>query len=324
LTRIPFNKPGVIGREIEYVQEAIARMHISGDGHFTKRVNSMLEEILAAPKVLLTTSCTHALEMAALLLNLKSGDEFIVPSFTFVSTANAFVLRGARPVFADIRPDTLNLDESRLEPLIGSRTRAIVVVHYAGVGCEMEQILRVAAHHGLPVIEDNAHGLMGLYRGTFLGKFGCLSTLSFHETKNFSCGEGGALVSGGEGQRVRIGRAMSRQNVRLAILDEAFRGLDRNLRHKLLARCRKQWIQATLLCVTHDVKSSLDFDQVLVVDAGTVVESGAPGILASSPDSCYARLLEASTTLETAVENCAAWSKYWVENGKIKSLRNRS
>jgi len=137
-------------------------------------------------------------------------------------------------------------------------------------------------------------------------------------------GEGGALVSGGEGQRVRIGRAMSRQNVRLAILDEAFRGLDRNLRHKLLARCRKQWIQATLLCVTHDVKSSLDFDQVLVVDAGTVVESGAPGILASSPDSCYARLLEASTTLETAVENCAAWSKYWVENGKIKSLRNRS
>jgi dTDP-4-amino-4,6-dideoxygalactose transaminase len=194
LTRIPFNKPGVIGREIEYVQEAIARMHISGDGHFTKRVNSMLEEILAAPKVLLTTSCTHALEMAALLLNLNSGDEFIVPSFTFVSTANAFVLRNARPVFADIRPDTLNLDESRLEPLIGSRTRAIVVVHYAGVGCEMEPILRIAARHGVPVIEDNAHGLMGRYWGTFLGKFGCLSTLSFHETKNFSCGEGGALV----------------------------------------------------------------------------------------------------------------------------------
>jgi dTDP-4-amino-4,6-dideoxygalactose transaminase len=149
---------------------------------------------LGAAKVLLTTSCTHALEMTALLLDTRPGDEVIVPSFTFVSTVNAFVLRGARPVFIDIKPDTLNLDETKLERLITSRTRAIVVVHYAGVGCEMDAIMRIAARHGVAVIEDNAHGLFAKYKGKNLGTFGCMATQSFHETKNFTCGEGGALV----------------------------------------------------------------------------------------------------------------------------------
>jgi dTDP-4-amino-4,6-dideoxygalactose transaminase len=144
--------------------------------------------------VLLTTSCTHALEMTALLLNIQAGDEVIFPSFTFVSTVNAFVLRGARPVFCDIRPDTLNLDETKLAGLITPRTKAIVPVHYAGVGCEMDVILEIARQHQLPVVEDNAHGLFGKYKGKYLGTFGCMATQSFHETKNFNCGEGGALL----------------------------------------------------------------------------------------------------------------------------------
>jgi dTDP-4-amino-4,6-dideoxygalactose transaminase len=154
----------------------------------------MLERELGVAKALLTTSCTHALEMAALLLDIKPGDEVIVPSFTFVSTVNAFVLRGATPVFADIRPDTLNLDESGLEELITPRTRAIVPVHYAGIGCEMDTIMELADRHGISVVEDNAHGLFGTYRGRQLGTFGALATQSFHETKNFNCGEGGALL----------------------------------------------------------------------------------------------------------------------------------
>jgi dTDP-4-amino-4,6-dideoxygalactose transaminase len=154
----------------------------------------LLEQQLAIHKALLTTSCTHALEMAALLLNIRPGDEVIVPSFTFVSTVNAFVLRGARPVFADIHPDTLNLDESQIERLVTTRTRAIVPVHYAGVGCEMDTIGEIAARHGLAVVEDNAHGLFGKYRGRYLGTFGSLASQSFHETKNFICGEGGALL----------------------------------------------------------------------------------------------------------------------------------
>lgn len=145
-------------------------------------------------KALLTTSCTHALEMAALLLDIKPDDEVVIPSFTFVSTVNAFVLRGARPVFIDIRPDTLNLDETKLESVITSRTKAIVVIHYAGVACEMDAILKVAERHGIPVFEDNAHGLFGKYKGRYLGTFGCLAAQSFHETKNFTCGEGGALL----------------------------------------------------------------------------------------------------------------------------------
>jgi dTDP-4-amino-4,6-dideoxygalactose transaminase len=191
---IPFNRPHAVGAEFAYIRQAIDAMHCSGDGPFTKRCQSLLEEILGASKVLLTTSCTDALEMAALLLDVGPGDEVIVPSFTFVSTANAFALRGARIVFADSRRDTLNLDESRLESLITRRTRAIVPVHYGGVGCEMEAILAIAARHGLRVVEDNAHGLFGRYQGKPLGTFGCLATQSFHETKNITCGEGGALV----------------------------------------------------------------------------------------------------------------------------------
>lgn len=192
--RIPFNKPCLTGNEYRYIEEALAAGRISGDGAFTARCNQALERMLGAPKVLLTTSCTHALEMAALLLNLSPGDEVIVPSFTFVSTANAFALRGANLVFADIRPDTLNLDERLLPSLITPRTKAILVVHYAGVGCEMDSILEVAGRRGIAVVEDNAHGLFGYYRGRPLGSFGRLATQSFHETKNVICGEGGALV----------------------------------------------------------------------------------------------------------------------------------
>lgn len=194
MTPIPFNQPAITGRELDCMRESLAGGHISGDGPFTKRCHQALEAATGAAKVLLTTSCTHALEMSALLLNLAPGDEVICPAFTFVSTVNAVVLRGARPVFVDIRPDTLNLDERLLEAAVTPRTRAILVVHYAGVGCEMDVILAVAARHGIPVVEDNAHGLFGRYRGRPLGSFGVLSTLSFHETKNLTCGEGGALV----------------------------------------------------------------------------------------------------------------------------------
>jgi len=194
MSKIPFNKPPFLGSELDYMRQAIASGHLSGDGDFTRRCSAALEQLIGAPKVLLTTSCTHALEMAALLLNIQPGDEVIFPSFTFVSTVNAFVLRGAKPVFADIHPDTLNLDERQLERLLSPRTRAVVPVHYAGVGCEMDAILSFAAQHGLAVVEDNAHGLTGTYKGKALGSFGCMATQSFHETKNFSCGEGGALI----------------------------------------------------------------------------------------------------------------------------------
>jgi len=191
---IPFNRPGFEGREREYMAAALDAGHISGNGAFTKQAEACLEQVLGVPKVLLTTSCTDALELAALLLDLEPGDEVVMPSFTFVSTANAFALRGARPVFADIREDTLNLDERLLPPLVGERTRAIVPIHYAGVGCEMDEVLRIAGEAGAAVVEDNAHGLFGHYRGRLLGTFGRLATQSFHETKNITCGEGGALV----------------------------------------------------------------------------------------------------------------------------------
>jgi dTDP-4-amino-4,6-dideoxygalactose transaminase len=191
---IPFNRPFVSGSELEFIQQAINNGHLSGDGVFTKRCHAIVEKELGVSKALLTTSCTHALEMTALLLEIHSGDEVIVPSFTFPSTTNAFVLRGARPAFIDVRADTLNLDENLLERLITPRTKAILVVHYAGVGCEMDALLEVSARHGVPLIEDNAHGLFGKYKGKHLGTFGPLATLSFHETKNFSCGEGGALL----------------------------------------------------------------------------------------------------------------------------------
>ncbi len=191
---ITFNRPVIIGDELEYIRQAVEAMHTSGDGAFTRRCAELLRNALSVPEVLLTPSCTDALEMCAILLDFGPGDEVIVPSFSFVSSVNAFVLRGAKPVFADIRPDTLNLDESKLEPLISERTRAILVVHYAGVGCEMDAILEIASRHGLPVVEDNAHGLFARYRGRPLGSLGDLATLSFHETKNVSCGEGGALL----------------------------------------------------------------------------------------------------------------------------------
>ncbi len=191
---IPFNRPCLTGNEQSYAVEVLRGGHLSGDGGFTRRCHALLEETLGVRKALLTTSGTHALEMAALLLELQPGDEIIVPSFTFTSTANAFVLHGGRPVFADIRADTLNIDEALLEPLITARTKGIVVVHYAGVGCEMEAISQIAARHRIPVIEDNAHGLFARYRGRYLGTFGITAALSFHETKNFSCGEGGALL----------------------------------------------------------------------------------------------------------------------------------
>jgi dTDP-4-amino-4,6-dideoxygalactose transaminase len=192
--RIPFNRVSLQGGEIEYLRQAVEGGWTAGDGPFTRRCNELLERELGVTEVLLTTSCTHALEMAALLLDVEPGDEVIVPAFTFVSTVNAFVLRGARPVFVDVRPDTLNLDETLIEARITPRTKAIVPVHYAGVGCQMERILDVAARAGIAVVEDNAHGLFGKYRGRWLGTFGTLATQSFHETKNFGCGEGGALL----------------------------------------------------------------------------------------------------------------------------------
>jgi dTDP-4-amino-4,6-dideoxygalactose transaminase len=192
--KIPFNRPYATGDEDALVREVLANRHMSGDGPFTHRCQALLESALGAKRALLTTSCTDALEMAALLLAIEPGDEVIVPDFTFVSTVNAFVLRGARPRFADIRPDTLNLDERALEPLVGTRTKAIVPVHYAGVACEMDAILALAAARDIAVVEDNAHGLFARYRGRHLGTLGALGTQSFHETKNFSCGEGGALL----------------------------------------------------------------------------------------------------------------------------------
>ena len=191
---IPFNRPHFSPASLAAFGEAVTASHFSGDGRFTKACHQLLEESLGVRKALLTTSCTHALEMSALLLDIAAGDEVIVPSFTFVSTINAFALRGAKPVFADIRPDTLNIDERRLPALITPRTRAIVVVHYAGVACEMDEIVALAKKHGIAVVEDNAHGLFGRYRGRWLGTIGELATQSFHETKNFSCGEGGALL----------------------------------------------------------------------------------------------------------------------------------
>lgn len=191
---IPFTLPSLEGNEEAYMTQALEHGRLAGDGPFTKRCHAFLEESLGVHKALLTTSCTSALEMSALLLDLQPGDEVIVPSFTFVSSINAFVLRGAKPVFADIRPDTLNIDERALESLITARTKAIVVVHYAGIGCAMGEIMAIAARHGITVVEDAAHALFARYRGRVMGTFAPLATLSFHETKNFTCGEGGALL----------------------------------------------------------------------------------------------------------------------------------
>ncbi len=191
---VPFNKPHMTGKELWYIAQAHQGGQLAGDGPFTKKCHAWLEKRTSARKALLTHSCTAALEMTAFLARVGPGDEVIMPSFTFVSTANAFVLRGATPVFVDIRPDTLNIDEARIEAAITPRTKAIAVVHYAGVGCEMDTIMEIAERHRLLVIEDAAQGLMARYKGRALGNFGQMSTLSFHETKNVISGEGGALL----------------------------------------------------------------------------------------------------------------------------------
>ena len=182
LKLIDFNRPAIVGSEMQYMADAVATGKISGDGVYTKKVHSYLEHELDVPRVLLTTSCTHALEMSAILLDIQPGDEVIIPDFTFVSTVNAFVLRGAKPVFIDVRPDTLNLDETKLEALITPKTRAILPVHYAGVSCEMDAILEIAHRHDVPVVEDNAHGLFGKYRDKNLGTFGAMATQSSRVT----------------------------------------------------------------------------------------------------------------------------------------------
>lgn len=191
---VPFNKPYLTGHEFEYLQEAARLGQLAGNGQFTRRCQTWLERYFSAPRVLLTHSCTAALEMAALLLDIAPGDEIIMPSFTFVSTANAFVLRGATPVFVDIRPDTLNLDERLVEAAITPRTKALVPVHYGGIGCDMRALLEIARRHGLAVVEDAAQGMLSSYEGRPLGSFGDLAAVSFHETKNVISGEGGALV----------------------------------------------------------------------------------------------------------------------------------
>lgn len=191
---IPFNVPPCVGSEEKYIAEAISNHKLCGDGEFTKKCNAKLEEMTGTSKALLTTSCTHATEMAAILSDIKPGDEVIMPSYTFVSTANAFVLRGATAVFVDIRPDTMNIDETKIEEAITEKTKAIVPVHYAGVSCEMDTIMEIAKRHNLKVIEDAAQGIMSTYKGKPLGTIGDYGCFSFHETKNISMGEGGALL----------------------------------------------------------------------------------------------------------------------------------
>lgn len=192
--RIPFNKPSLTGKELDYIRESVESGKVSGDGMFSRKCHEFMEKTFGVKKALLTTSCTHALEMAAFLIDLKPGDEVIVPSYTFVSTVNAFVLRGAVPVFIDIRPDTLNLDETLIPEKITRRTKAIFVMHYAGVGCKMDTIMDIAHAHNLVVVEDAAQGINAQYKNQYLGAIAPLGTYSFHETKNYICGEGGALL----------------------------------------------------------------------------------------------------------------------------------
>lgn len=191
---IPFNRPLVTGKELRYIKQVLRRKKLSGDGEFTKKCNQCIEENIDCTKALLTTSGTHALDMAAILVGINPGDEVIMPSYTFVSTANAFVLRGAKIIFVDIRPDTMNIDEKMIEPAISKKTKAIVVVHYAGVSCEMDAIISIAKKYQLCVVEDAAQGLMSKYKNSYLGTIGDIGCFSFHETKNINCGEGGALI----------------------------------------------------------------------------------------------------------------------------------
>jgi len=195
--RIPFNKPFIVGKELYYIAQSVLQLKTSGDGTYTKKAQSLMKEAFAACEILLTTSCTAALDLAAILADIKEADEVILPSFTFSSTANAFLLRGARPVFVDCRRDTLNIDENLIEAAVTAKTRAIVPVHYAGIGCEMDAIMSIAKKHHLIVIEDAAQGVNATYKGKYLGTIGDIGTYSFHETKNFICGEGGAIVLNG-------------------------------------------------------------------------------------------------------------------------------
>jgi len=195
---IGFNVPAILGNEIDYIKKAIKMRHIHGGGSFTSKCNKLFEKQLQVKKSFITTSCTHALEAASILIDIQPGDEIILPSFTFVSTANAFVLRGAKPIFVDIRKDTLNIDESLLSDCISDRTKAIIPVHYGGVSCEMDKITELIKDTDIQLIEDNAQGLFGKYKGKYLGTFGVMSTQSFHETKNITCGEGGALFINNE------------------------------------------------------------------------------------------------------------------------------
>ncbi len=194
MSRIPFNKPTFLGNEFEYMMDAVRRNKICGDGVYTKKCDSWIENKFDANKAMLTTSCSTALDMSALLCGIKPGDEVILPSFTFPSTANSFVLVGAKLVFVDIRPDTMNIDENKIEDAITEKTRVIVPVHYAGVGCEMDTIMNIARQHDLMVVEDAAQGVMSTYKGRYLGTIGDFGTYSFHETKNYSMGEGGAIL----------------------------------------------------------------------------------------------------------------------------------
>jgi len=192
--KVPFNKACLTGKELEYVADSVKSGDLVGNGEYTRKCETLLENAFGAKRVLLTGSCTHALEMASLLIGLEPGDEVITPSYTFVSTANAFILRGARPVFVDIREDTFNIDETRIEEKVTDRTRAIFPVHYGGVGCEMDAIMEIAGRHNLTVVEDAAQGVNARYKSRYLGTIGELGTYSFHGTKNYTCGEGGAIV----------------------------------------------------------------------------------------------------------------------------------
>ncbi|MDY6971174.1 MAG: dTDP-4-amino-4,6-dideoxygalactose transaminase [Thermodesulfobacteriota bacterium] len=198
MKRIPFNRPFIIGKELHYISQSVLSGHTAGNGMFTKKCHELLKEKLGTETVLLTTSCTAALEMAAILCEIGPGDEVILPSFTFVSTANAFYLRGARPVFVDIRPDTLNLDETKIEEAITKRTRVIVPVHYGGVGCDMDTIMDIGSRRNVYVVEDAAQAMNARYRDNYLGTIGDLGAYSFHETKNCICGEGGAIMINNE------------------------------------------------------------------------------------------------------------------------------
>jgi dTDP-4-amino-4,6-dideoxygalactose transaminase len=262
MTRIPFNVPLVKGRELDYIREAIANRHLAGNGPFTAKCHAWLEAQLGVGKVLLTHSCTAALEMAAILLDVGPGDEVIMPSFTFVSTANAFVLRGATPVFVDIREDTCNLDESLIENAITPRTRAIVPVHYAGVACDMDPILDIARRHGLLVIEDAAQGILSTYRGRPLGSLGHLAALSFHETKNVVAGEGGALI-------VNDPRWSSRSEIVWGIMTRSRRG---NRKAPSDGRLCRRTAGTTRICITCSLpiwRTVLRFSHSCVEQAST-------------------------------------------------------